>query len=200
MTGNAAAVGALLFLAGQRTVAVLNQPLTAPPNAEGGSARSLTREAVFTAPMRDRLLVAAPEQATGRRHRLRLAARALAPLRPRAADARSRPGCGSPPDQGRRIAWTSCCMSPPPTPRASPRRSAARSPPKARRWGCFLTNDGVRAFDDKAFAAALAGAARVAVCEHSWAQHMHGRACPAEQASQTLNSALMAEAERVVSL
>ena len=71
---------------------------------------------------------------------------------------------------------------------------------KGASWGCFLTNDGVRAFDDKAFAAAMAGAARVAVCEHSWAQHMQGRPCPAEQASQTLNSALMAEAKRVVSL
>lgn len=67
-------------------------------------------------------------------------------------------------------------------------------------WGCFMTNDGVRALDDAAFATALAGAARVAVCEHSWEQHMHGRECPAEQASQTLNSALMAEAGRVVSL
>ncbi|MEJ2625879.1 MAG: hypothetical protein P8Z80_15500 [Pseudolabrys sp.] len=67
-------------------------------------------------------------------------------------------------------------------------------------WGCFLTNDGVCALDDAGFAVALAGAARVAVCEHSWAQHMKGRECPAEQASQTLNSALMAEAGRVVSL
>lgn len=67
-------------------------------------------------------------------------------------------------------------------------------------WGCFLTNDGVRALDDAAFAAALRGAARVAVCEHSWEQYMNGRECPAEQASQTLNSALMAEAGRVVSL
>lgn len=71
---------------------------------------------------------------------------------------------------------------------------------KGASWGCFLTNDGVRALDDDAFAAALAGAARVAVCEHSWEQHMKGRECPAEQASQTLNSALMAEAGRVVSL
>jgi hypothetical protein len=71
---------------------------------------------------------------------------------------------------------------------------------KGVRWGCFLTNDGVRALDDAAFAAALAGAARVAVCEHSWELHMPGRNCPTEQASQTLNSSLMAEAGRVVSL
>ena len=61
--GDAAAVGALLFLAGQRTVAILSEPLMAPAKAEGGNARSFTREAVFTAPMRDRLLVAMPEKA-----------------------------------------------------------------------------------------------------------------------------------------
>lgn len=71
---------------------------------------------------------------------------------------------------------------------------------KGASWGCFLTNDGVRALGDETFVAALMGAARVAVCEHSWAQHMQGRECPAEQGSQTLNSALMAEAGRVVSL
>jgi hypothetical protein len=63
--GNAAAVGALLFLAGQRDVAVLDRPVAIPAGAQGGSARNITREAVFTAPMRDRLLVAAPEQTAG---------------------------------------------------------------------------------------------------------------------------------------
>jgi hypothetical protein len=71
---------------------------------------------------------------------------------------------------------------------------------KGARWACFLTNDGVRALDDAGFAAALTRAERVSVCEHSWQQHMAGRACPAEPASQTVNSALMAEAKRVVSL
>jgi len=63
--GDAAAVGALLFLAGQREVAVLDRPLTTPAGASGGSGRNITRETVFTAPMRDRLLLAAPEQASG---------------------------------------------------------------------------------------------------------------------------------------
>ena len=86
---NAAAVGALLFLAGQRTVAVLNRPLTMPAKAGGGVARSLTREAVFTAPMRDRLLVAAPQKTSGNvidsgspRERLRRFARATAEMPP----------------------------------------------------------------------------------------------------------------------
>jgi len=71
---------------------------------------------------------------------------------------------------------------------------------KGATWGCFLTNDGVRNLDDGDFSALLAKAARVAVCEHSWDLHMPGRACPVERGSQTINSALMAEAGRVVSL
>lgn len=67
-------------------------------------------------------------------------------------------------------------------------------------WGCFLTNDGVKVLDDAAFDAVRKMAARVAVCEHSWDQHMLGHDCPVERGSQTVNSALMAEATRVVSL
>ncbi|MDQ2089745.1 hypothetical protein [Marimonas arenosa] len=67
-------------------------------------------------------------------------------------------------------------------------------------WGCFLTNDGVKAIADRGFAEACKGAARVAVCEHSWDLHMAGRDCPAELGSQTVNSLMMAEATRVVSL
>jgi len=71
---------------------------------------------------------------------------------------------------------------------------------KGVRWGCFMTNDSVRAIYDDGLAGALAKAERVSVCEHSWMVHMPGRACPVEHASQTLNSALMAEARHVVSL
>lgn len=71
---------------------------------------------------------------------------------------------------------------------------------KGASWGCFLTNDGVRSLEDGDFAAELAKAERIAVCEHSWDLHMQGRACPVERGSQTINSALMAEARRVVSL
>ena len=67
-------------------------------------------------------------------------------------------------------------------------------------WACFLTNDGVKVLGDAEFKATLSGAARVAVCEHSWDLHMTGQDCPAEQGSQTINSALMAEAAKVVSL
>jgi hypothetical protein len=67
-------------------------------------------------------------------------------------------------------------------------------------WSCFLTNDGVRALENPDVVAALKPAARAAVCEHSWRQHMHDAPCPVELGSQTINSALMAEAGRVVSL
>jgi hypothetical protein len=68
------------------------------------------------------------------------------------------------------------------------------------RWGCFLTNDGVKALADPGFASAAGAAARIAVCEHSWDIHMAGQDCPVERGSQTVNSGLMAEAARVVSL
>jgi hypothetical protein len=67
-------------------------------------------------------------------------------------------------------------------------------------WGCFLTNDGVRALADSTFVATLRPAARAVACEHSWHQHVGNEACPLELGSQTVNSALMAEARRVVSL
>lgn len=68
------------------------------------------------------------------------------------------------------------------------------------KWGCFFTNDGVRALTDSAIVDVLAGAERAAVCEHSWQQVMGDGVPPIEAGSQTVNSAMMAEAERVVSL
>jgi len=67
-------------------------------------------------------------------------------------------------------------------------------------WACFLTNDGVKTLSDADFMAVTASAERVAVCEHSWDLHMAGQSCPVECGSQTINSALMAEAAKVVSL
>lgn len=62
---DAAAVGALLLLAGQRDVAVLDRPVAVPADASGGNPRSMTRERVFTAPMRDRLLTLASAAENG---------------------------------------------------------------------------------------------------------------------------------------
>lgn len=46
-------IGALLHHAGQRQVHILSQPFVAATNAPPGVSRSLSREVVFTAPMRD---------------------------------------------------------------------------------------------------------------------------------------------------
>ena len=67
-------------------------------------------------------------------------------------------------------------------------------------WGCFLTNDGVTALSDADFLSISKNAERIAVCEHSWDLHMAGQTCPVEKGSQTINSVLMAEAAKVVSL
>lgn len=67
-------------------------------------------------------------------------------------------------------------------------------------WACFLTNDGVKVLSDADFVAMAKDATRMAVCEHSWDLHMLGQDCPVERGSQTVNSALMADAARVISL
>ena len=67
-------------------------------------------------------------------------------------------------------------------------------------WGCFLTNDAVLAAEHKEFIKAAKSAGRAVVCEHSWDLHMAERDNPFERGSQTVNSALMADAARVVSL
>lgn len=67
-------------------------------------------------------------------------------------------------------------------------------------WTCFLTHDGVAALGDSATVAALVPARRTVACEASWHRHGDGSPCPVELGSQTVNSALMAEARRVVSL
>ncbi|HVZ52697.1 MAG TPA: rhodanese-like domain-containing protein [Pseudolabrys sp.] len=58
---DAAVVGSLLLIAGQREVAVLDRAVAIPTDASGGTPRSMTRETVFTTPMRDRLLVVGNE-------------------------------------------------------------------------------------------------------------------------------------------
>lgn len=68
-------------------------------------------------------------------------------------------------------------------------------------WACFVTNDGAELLRDEAFLKALQSAGRAVVCEHSW-EGVGGAAanCPIERGSQTINSAMMGEAERLVSL
>ncbi|HNQ58063.1 MAG: hypothetical protein DPW12_00940 [Rhodocyclaceae bacterium] len=69
-------------------------------------------------------------------------------------------------------------------------------------FGAFFTHEGVRGLRDAGLQAALAEAraARVVVCEESWHRFCADAACPVELGSQTVNSALMGEARKVVSL
>ena len=48
-------VGALLHRAGQHRIKIFDKPFRVPANAPPGTPRSLSRETVFTAPMRDDL-------------------------------------------------------------------------------------------------------------------------------------------------
>ncbi len=64
----------------------------------------------------------------------------------------------------------------------------------------FFTHEGVLGLKDPAILAALAGAERTVVCEESWHRFCAGLDCPVELGSQTINSALMAEADKVVAL
>lgn len=69
-------------------------------------------------------------------------------------------------------------------------------------FGAFFTHEGVRGLLDAELQAALhdSRAARVVVCEESWHRFCGEAACPVELGSQTVNSALMGEAKKVVSL
>lgn len=66
-------------------------------------------------------------------------------------------------------------------------------------FAAFFTHEGVRGLLEADVQAALAGS-RAVVCEESWRRFCAGTACPAELGSQTVNSALMGEARKVVSL
>lgn len=68
------------------------------------------------------------------------------------------------------------------------------------RWAAFFTNDGVRVLRDAAIASAVGQARTAIACHKSWEAQVGGEACPVELGSQTNNSALVGEADRVVSL
>ena len=67
-------------------------------------------------------------------------------------------------------------------------------------WSCFFTNDGVRAVMHDKVRSLLPRAAQAAVCGDSWKRFMGDADCPIEVGSQTEHSALVAEAEKIVSL
>lgn len=67
-------------------------------------------------------------------------------------------------------------------------------------FGAFFTHEGVLGLKDAGLQAALESATQAVVCEESWHRYCGDAACPVEQGSQTVNSAMMGDARRVVSL
>jgi hypothetical protein len=67
-------------------------------------------------------------------------------------------------------------------------------------FGAFFTHEGVLGLKNPALNRALEHAARSVACEESWHRFCGEALCPAERGSQTVNSAMMGEARRVVSL
>jgi hypothetical protein len=69
-----------------------------------------------------------------------------------------------------------------------------------RRYACFFTHDGVLGLRHRELLLAAADAVRLVACEESWRKFCADIACPVELGSQTVNSALIGDAARVVSL
>ena len=67
-------------------------------------------------------------------------------------------------------------------------------------WGCFFTGDGVKTLARDDVLATIPGAAKAAACEVSWERYMGDLPCPVEIGSQTNNSAMVGDAEKIVSL
>ena len=67
-------------------------------------------------------------------------------------------------------------------------------------WSCFFTGDGVETLSRDDVVATIGGAASAAACEVSWERHMAGKACPVEVGSQTNNSAMVGDIDKVISL
>jgi hypothetical protein len=67
-------------------------------------------------------------------------------------------------------------------------------------WSCFFTGDGVKTLTRDDVLAILAGAAKAAACEVSWERHMGDQSCPVEIGSQTNNSAMAGDVDKVISL
>ncbi len=67
-------------------------------------------------------------------------------------------------------------------------------------WSCFFTGDGVKTLARDDVRATIAGAARAAACEVSWERYMGDQPCPVEIGSQTNNSAMVGDVDKIVSL
>ena len=67
-------------------------------------------------------------------------------------------------------------------------------------WAVFFTNDGVAMLGDEKLVKALGSTSQAIVCHESWIKFMSEAPCPLELGSQTNNSAMLADATRVLGL
>lgn len=67
-------------------------------------------------------------------------------------------------------------------------------------YGCFFTGDGVKALDNDDVLTCIKGAVKAAACEVSWERYMGEKNCPVEIGSQTNNSAMVGETDKIISL
>jgi len=67
-------------------------------------------------------------------------------------------------------------------------------------WSCFFTGDGVKTLARDDVVAMVVGATKATACEVSWERHMGDQPCPVEIGSQTNNSAMVGDNDKVISL
>lgn len=67
-------------------------------------------------------------------------------------------------------------------------------------WGAFFTNNGVKILTDSSVAASLEQADQAAACHESWHRQLGEAPCPIPFGGQMNNSAMVGEADRIVSL
>ncbi len=68
-------------------------------------------------------------------------------------------------------------------------------------WSCFFTGDGVKnLIRTDVLDLVKKGGTDAMVCEVSWERHMQDQLCPVEMGSQTNNSAMVGDADKIVSL
>lgn len=67
-------------------------------------------------------------------------------------------------------------------------------------WAVFFTNDGVKTLTNQSFCGTLNKASTAIACQESWRQHIGDSPCPIQSGSQTSNSELVGNANRIISL
>lgn len=67
-------------------------------------------------------------------------------------------------------------------------------------WGCFFTGDGVECLSNEEVADLVGTAVTATACEYSWERSMGEHTCPVDSGHQTNNSAMVGDADKVISL